>query len=100
MIIGRGVADVHYGHIAADEIHDVSAGVRRIDDDALRVKANRNAHDVASISHAGWRVDGRLAVGIELHAHDLVNPRGHYEAFVVAVLEGDGDGGGDEASGC
>ena len=99
LVIGRrGPVDVHHGHIAADEIHHVSARVGRIQDNALGIEADLNAHYVAGIGHVERRVNGRLAVGVELHAHDLVNSRGDHEAFIAAALEGDGDGGGDEES--
>src|SRR5947208_10627098 len=95
-IVCHVAADVYHGHVAADEVHHVGAGVGRVEDDALRVGANRDAHDVVNLASGGGRVDCRRAIGVQNHAQEPVDPGADDKTFSGALFEGGGDGCGIE----
>ena len=83
--------DIDYGNIARDVVEHVSARVRGVDGDALRMPPHWNAHDARGLSHASRRIDGRGPGAVQLDAHQAVDSRGEDVTFVRIVLERDGD---------
>ena len=92
-LIRRQVDD---GHIARHLVHHISPVVARVDGDAARVLAHRNAHHFAGIGGIERRVNGGSAVGIQVHLHHQVARRSHHVALVGIVLERDGPRHGQE----
>ena len=97
LVLRRIVArDVDHRHVARDQVHHVGTRVVAVDHHALGARVARfagvdahfDAHDVAGVARGRWRVDRRLAVGVEHQADQPIGGARQHETFERAgVLE-------------